>query len=86
MRQRELALSHKARTGHCSAYCGALSEHETGTCIVTMQYGDEERMRVAYQAEYPSQEKGTSVIVAFIMANNAYEAPQGLLWITEPYP
>ena len=47
-----------------------------------MQDRDEEETCVACQAEYPLQEKGTSVIVALIMANNAYEAPQG---ISEPY-
>ena len=30
-----------------------------------MQHGDEEETCVAYQAEYPLQEKGTSVIVGF---------------------
>ena len=86
MRQRELAQSHKARIGYCSAYCGALGGHETGSCIVTMQHGDEKETCVAYQAEYPSQEKGTSVIVAVILANSACEAPQGLLWLAGPYP
>ena len=40
-KKRELVISHKSRTRCCCAYCGAPSEHETGTCMVTMQYGDE---------------------------------------------
>ena len=42
MRKREFVGSHKSRTRCCCAYCGARSEHEAGTCIVTMQSGDEE--------------------------------------------
>ena len=38
MRSREFARSHKARTGCCCADCGVPSEHQTGTCIVTMHW------------------------------------------------
>ena len=53
---RELVRSHKSRTRCCCAYCGAPSEHETGTCIVTLQYCDEEESCTVCQAEYKPQE------------------------------
>ena len=55
------------------ALCGAPSEQETGTCIVTMQHGDEEESCMVYQAEYPPQGNFLSVIEALIMANNVHE-------------
>ena len=39
MRKRGSKGPHKMR---CYAYCGAPSEHDIGTCTVTMQYGDEQ--------------------------------------------
>ena len=49
----EPTRTHKARPKCCCAYCGAYSEHETDTCIVTMQHGDEDVMCMVYEAECP---------------------------------
>ena len=65
--------SHNSRTRCCCAYCGGPSEHETGTCIITMQYGDEEDSCMVFQAGYPPQGNCTSLVEALIMANNVHE-------------
>ena len=69
--------SHKTRTKCCCACCGAPSEHEIGTCPVTVQYGDEEQTCVVYQAEFPPQANCMSVIEALIMTNNVREEDAG---------
>ena len=66
MEENQSSGSHKARTKCCCAHCGASSEHEAGTCTVTMQYGDEEETCVVCQAEYPRRET-KSVMEALIM-------------------
>ena len=40
--------SRKSHTRCCCAYCGALSEHETGTCIDAMQQSVMEALIVAW--------------------------------------
>ena len=55
-RKRELAKSHKACTRCCCAHCGAPSEHESGTCIVTMQYDEEDETCLVYQADIQRRE------------------------------
>ena len=50
------------------------SEHETGTCTVTIQYGDEDD---ACLAECPPQGNCKSVIEGLIMANNVHEKDAG---------
>ena len=76
MRKNELVRLQKSRT-MCCAYRGAPSEHETGTCIVTMQHGDEQESCMVYQAEYPPQGNCRSVIQALIMAKNVHEQDVG---------
>ena len=76
-RTREPVRSHKSRTRCCCAYCGAPGEHETGSCTVTMQYGDEKESRMLYQAEYPPHGNCMSVIEALLMANNLHEEDVG---------
>ena len=71
--KRELSKSHEARTRCCCACCGARSEHQTGTCIVIMQYGDKEGTCTVHQAEHPPQGNCKSVIEAQIMANTVHK-------------
>ena len=58
-------------------HTGAPSEHEAGTCIVTIQYGDEDDACMVYLAECPPQGNFKSVIEALIMANNVHEKDAG---------
>ena len=69
MKRREPPKSHKARTRCCWAYCGAYGERETGTCMITMQYGDKDDTCMVDQAEYPAQGN----CKAPIMASNVHE-------------
>ena len=46
--KRELVRAHTSHTRCCCAYCGALSEHETGTCIDAMQQSVMEALIVAW--------------------------------------
>ena len=64
---------HEARTRCCCRSCGAPREHETDTCIVTMQHGDEDESCMFNLAEYPPQRNWESVLDASIMANNLHE-------------
>ena len=64
--------SQHSRT-RCCAYRGAPSEHETGTCLVTMQNGEEEEACMVHQAEYPPQANCNSVVGPLIMANKLHE-------------
>ena len=61
----------------CCVHCGAQSEHESGTGIVTMQYVDEEETCVVYQAEHPPQGNCQSVVQGLIMANHVHEVDAG---------
>ena len=54
----------------CCAYCGASSEHEMGSCILTMQHGDDEEICLVHQAACPARGNCKSVIEALLMANN----------------
>ena len=58
--KRTCAITQIPRKVH--AYCGAPGEHETGTCIVTMQHG----------AGYPPQATCKSVVEALTTANNVH--------------
>ena len=78
------AKSHKTRTGCCCAFCGAPREHETGTSIVTMQYGDEDETCMVYQAAYPQEETCMSVMKALIMANYAHVEDAGSHLVGSP--
>ena len=71
--KKELSKSHKVRTECCCAYCGAPSEHETFTCTVTMQHGNEEETCMVHQAGYQPQGNCKSVSDALIAANNVRE-------------
>ena len=70
--KREPVRSHTFRTRCCCAYCGAPSEHEIGSCIVTKQNGDEEESCMVYQAEYPPQENCESVVEVLLMPNSVH--------------
>ena len=50
-----------------------LGEHETGPCIITTQYGDEEESCMVHQAEYPPKGNCKSVIEALLVANSVHE-------------
>ena len=52
-------------------YCGVPSEHETGTCMVTVHYGDNEDTCMVYQTAYPPHGNCKSVMEPPIMANRA---------------
>ena len=71
-RRREHKGSQMSRARCSCVHCGASSEHEMGSCIVTMQHGDDEEVCVVYQAEYPPQGNCKSVVEALIMANNVH--------------
>ena len=68
---------HEARTKCCCASCGAPTEHETRTCVVAMQNGDEEGTCVVCQVEYPPQGRFESVIEALITSYNVHEEDAG---------
>ena len=70
MRRREHKGSQMSRTRCCCAYCGASSEHEMVSCIVTVQNGCDEETCLVKHAEYPPQGNCKSVIEALIMTNN----------------
>ena len=72
-RTREHKGSQMSRARCSCVYCGASSEHEMGSCIVTVQDGNDEEVYVVYQAEYPPQGNCKSVIEALIMANNVHQ-------------
>ena len=76
-RKREPSRTHNSRTRCCCAYRGAHNEHDTGTCIVTVQYGDEDEMCMVYLADYPPQGNCKSVIDAKVLANNVREENAG---------
>ena len=73
MKRRERPKSHNARTRCCWAYCGASGERETGTCMITMQYGDKDDTCMVGQAEYMAQGTCKSVIEAPTMVSNEHE-------------
>ena len=73
MRKREPVMSHKSCIRCTCAYCCAPSEHETGTCIVSMQFGQEEESCMVYQAECPPWGSSKSVKGALSMANIVHE-------------
>ena len=56
LKKREAVKSPKARTWCCCAYSDAPCEHETGTCIVTIQYGDEDETCLVYQSDVHRRE------------------------------
>ena len=58
----------------CSCvHCGAPSEREIGSCIVTMQHGDDEEVCFVYWAEYPPHGNCKAVLEALIVANNLHQ-------------
>ena len=50
-KRREHKGSQMSRARCSCVHCGAPSENEMGSCIVTMQHGDDEEVCVVYQAE-----------------------------------
>ena len=76
--ERELVRSHNSRTRYSCACCGATSEHETGTCIVTMLCHEEETCMVC-NAGCPPQGNCKSVIEALKMASNWHGEDAGNL-------
>ena len=77
LRKREPTKSHEARTWCCCAYRGDPNEHETGTCIDTMQHGDEDATCTAYQAEYPPQGNCEAGIEGLSVANYVHKEDAG---------
>ena len=73
MKRREPPKSHNARTRCCWESCGASGERETGTCMISMQYGDKDDTCMVDQVEYPAQGNCKSVIEAPIMASDVHE-------------